>query len=236
MTLARGLALKISDAVVLYASPGCKEWAEGLAREVAFIESDWAALGWALGSTRVLLDRREMPARSLDDVYVAALKFIDLKRTGGGSWFIMFTQAFIYGLKLFGASTSLERVGCGLAILGAFSMGIYSRLEMRRMNALLSGDIEDNVFFYKAELERDLYHSPKWWITGSGFVFFVVGVILAQRGGIEANWFLSGLFTLTLVGVLLFALHTRRTNLRRLERLEELLAERSGAASMDRLG
>ena len=66
MTLIRRVALTISDEVVRWASPGCKEWAEGLEREAAVIESDWAALRWAIGSTRVLLDRRPAPLTSLE--------------------------------------------------------------------------------------------------------------------------------------------------------------------------
>jgi hypothetical protein len=70
----RKLALKISHLVVRYASPGSKEWAEGLAREVAFIENDWSALAWEFGSTKLLLDYREAPIGSLADVPSAAQK------------------------------------------------------------------------------------------------------------------------------------------------------------------
>ena len=75
MTLVRRVAMKISGGVVRYASPGCKEWAEGLAREAEFIEGDWAALGWALGSARVLLDRRGAPMTSLADVAARGRRF-----------------------------------------------------------------------------------------------------------------------------------------------------------------
>jgi hypothetical protein len=34
------------------ASLRCKEWTDGLAREVALIKSDCGALGWAMGSAR----------------------------------------------------------------------------------------------------------------------------------------------------------------------------------------
>ena len=54
MTLLRRVAVWISNGVVRRASPGAKEWAEATAHEVEFIEGDWAALGWALGSVRVL--------------------------------------------------------------------------------------------------------------------------------------------------------------------------------------
>lgn len=39
MTALRSLAVRISAAVVRWASPGRKEWAEGLARELAFIRT-----------------------------------------------------------------------------------------------------------------------------------------------------------------------------------------------------
>ena len=78
MTLIRRVALTISDEVVRWASPGCKEWAEGLEREAAVIESDWAALRWAIGSTRVLLDRRAAPLTSLDEVPAETQKLIEI--------------------------------------------------------------------------------------------------------------------------------------------------------------
>ena len=77
MSLLRIVALTISDEVVRWASPGCKEWAEGLERETRVIESDWAALRWAIGSTRLLLDRRATPLRSLDEVPNATYKLLD---------------------------------------------------------------------------------------------------------------------------------------------------------------
>jgi hypothetical protein len=61
MTLVRGLAVRISERVVQWAAPACKDWAKGLAREVEFIPTDWRALAWALGSLPILLDRRAAP-------------------------------------------------------------------------------------------------------------------------------------------------------------------------------
>jgi len=89
MTLLRKLALKISGRVVRYASSGCKDWAEALAAEVAFIRNDWAALGWALGSIRVVFDRREAPIASFAEVPAAAQKFVDKSRRGLGLWCLM---------------------------------------------------------------------------------------------------------------------------------------------------
>ena len=67
MTFIRRKALEISSWVTWLASPGRKEWAEGSERETAVIESDLAALRWALGSMCILLDRREAPMISLDE-------------------------------------------------------------------------------------------------------------------------------------------------------------------------
>jgi hypothetical protein len=93
MTLVRRVAMKISGGVVRYASPGCKEWGEGLAREVEFIEGDWAALRWAIGSTRVLLDRRGAPMTSLADVAARGCRFSESLNKGGFS--VMFIMAFL---------------------------------------------------------------------------------------------------------------------------------------------
>src|ERR1039458_8355339 len=84
MTLLRRLALGISSSVVQWASPGCKEWAEGLEREGAVIQSDWAALRWAIGSTRVLLDRRPVSLTLLDEVPAATQKFVEMARQRAG--------------------------------------------------------------------------------------------------------------------------------------------------------
>jgi hypothetical protein len=108
MTTVRKLALKISTAVVKYSSPGCKDWAEGLLQETAFIENDWSALGWALGSTRILLDRREAPISSIADVSTAAQKFVEAKRNGSGVWLFMFVQTILYALKFSHAKSRPE--------------------------------------------------------------------------------------------------------------------------------
>jgi hypothetical protein len=55
MRILRKTAEKIAAAVVRYASAGSKEWAEAIASELAYIESDWRALAWALSGMRVLL-------------------------------------------------------------------------------------------------------------------------------------------------------------------------------------
>jgi hypothetical protein len=231
MTLVRRLSLKISDAVVSYASPGCKEWAEGLSREAAFIKSDWSALRWALGSTRVLLDRREAPVRSLADVSDVARKYVatKLSQPGAGVWCLLpGFQALTYLLKFFDARSGLERGGCGLAVVASISLGICILIQGHRLNTLLNEENVDDTLFYKAALERvrDLPRSSRGWIPFAAFSFYFVGMILAQRGGVIANPVFSTIIVLTYLAVLLVILYSLRHNRRRLEQLESLLAER----------
>jgi len=83
MTLVRRLALGISARVVRWASPGCKEWAEGLEREAAVIESDWAALRWALGSWKMAASYRcqNAPLTSWAEIPGAARTFMRTARS-----------------------------------------------------------------------------------------------------------------------------------------------------------
>jgi hypothetical protein len=50
MGAVRNLASKLLHAVLRYAPVESREWVEAMLRELDFIENDWAALFWALGS------------------------------------------------------------------------------------------------------------------------------------------------------------------------------------------
>jgi hypothetical protein len=51
MSMPRKIAIWLLRAVLRYSSAESQEWARAMLRELDFIESDWAALFWALGST-----------------------------------------------------------------------------------------------------------------------------------------------------------------------------------------
>jgi hypothetical protein len=227
MTFVRGLAVDISQRVVRWAAPGCREWAEGLAREVEFIESDWRALAWAIGSTRLIFDRREAPIGSLAEVPRAARTLVETLRDGDGKLWIAMCQAPLFLIRYSDARTTLGRSGCGLVVCGAAVAAIYLLTERRRLKEPWKDDIYDNIgactLFYRAELERRRY---KVWIPSFLMLCYCIGLMLAQRGGI-----LSGepLLTVTAaLGCLLAGpafLYARRTNELRIERLDALLAE-----------
>ena len=54
MAAARRLASRLLRVVVRYAPRACQDWANAMLRELDFIESDWAASFWAMGSTAAI--------------------------------------------------------------------------------------------------------------------------------------------------------------------------------------
>ena len=54
MPILRKLAVRWLEAIVRNAPPPCREWASAMLRELDFIEGDWAALLWAIGSTAAI--------------------------------------------------------------------------------------------------------------------------------------------------------------------------------------
>jgi hypothetical protein len=60
MSVARRLAYRLLNSVVRHASPDSQDWASAMLRELDFVESDWGALLWALGSATALF-RHSVP-------------------------------------------------------------------------------------------------------------------------------------------------------------------------------
>src|ERR1017187_5629934 len=76
MTRLRKLAVKISDTVVRRCPLAYKDWAQATAWELEFIESDWAALRWALGSWKMAASCQNAPLASMSEVPRAARNFL----------------------------------------------------------------------------------------------------------------------------------------------------------------
>jgi hypothetical protein len=223
MSYLRRLALKISNTVVTYASPGSKEWAEALAREVAFVESDWAALVWALGSVRVLF--RYRPIGSFADLSSLAQKVTETKRDHpNGTWMAAFVWFFIFAGKFCVARSWTERAGCSLVAAGFLNFGIFVLVENRR-TVPPSDDIIALILSYKAALER-FRRSSGWWMMGS-VTFLCLGQMLAARDGFRAHPYWNAIYGLAWAGAMLWFLLMRQANRRRLEQIDVLLAEKA---------
>jgi hypothetical protein len=54
MSAIRKLAARLVDTIVRHSSPEAQSWGSAMAREMDFVEDDWSAALWALGSTTAL--------------------------------------------------------------------------------------------------------------------------------------------------------------------------------------
>jgi hypothetical protein len=159
MKLLRKTASEISSIVVRHASSGTREWAEAMAREVEEISGDWAALAWALGSLRVLADRRG--AKSGAQPRRPAL-------VEWTSWFSNASLCFFYAVCAFAAHGWHARLGDILiALCWAYhgTSSVWTWIE--ESDAPTSYDPLATPRFYKARLERRLarYRTPRRWLS-----------------------------------------------------------------------
>jgi hypothetical protein len=237
MTPIRRMAVGISSRVVRWASPGCKEWAEGLQREAKVIESDWAALRWAIGSTRVLLDRRAAPLRSLDEVPAAVQKLVDGAMVFGtlilfrpvidGLWFLRW---------FFVANSTLGRAGCVIGVLGSVIAVTYLLMEWRRLSLIerrrLNETYKDYIYndlvacahFYKEQLKS----CHKLRIYFSCVLCWMLGKLLYSHydHNYHVDMFTWVLLSMLFIVILLAMQLWKQNNLRRIEEIDALLAER----------
>jgi hypothetical protein len=214
MTPVRKLALSISSRVVRWASRGCKEWAEAQARELAFIPSDRAALRWALGSTRVLLDRRaasraELPARPT---------FLDAI-----VWLLYFEACIWICAKMLTATGWQHRLGWGLVVLACgywAACSVFDWLRERWQPPI--SDIQARRLFLREGLELKLtrYRTVRRWFPILAILSGWAGYLLIVGG--EAH------FWAQVIALGWLVLHSPETPAKiqsRIERMDALIAE-----------
>jgi hypothetical protein len=224
MTVVRRSAMGIAAFVVRYAAPGCRDWAEGLAREAEFIEDDWSALGWAIGSTRVLLDRREATVSSLSEAASKARHFLESLRRQNYSY-LFFCQALTYALRLLDANNRQQRAGCVLVVLAGTYMGIFDLLRTRMVQLPPNDeDAEAWAFYYRRELERRCGPGAFVGVVFSSAVY-IVGVLLAEREGAGAHPILGMSLAVILLCGTSFFVWKRRQYQHQIEALEVILRE-----------
>jgi hypothetical protein len=188
-SLVRRAAVRVSGFVVRYASAGSREWAEGLQREVAIIEGDWAALGWVLGSLRVLFRSPPEPLRNAAEIARAGRLYAGSREhVFPIGLLLQMLFAFDYGFRAIFPTrhiSSLQRAGFAIAALSALYLAMVMWMD-RRMRARPE-DMDDSTWggFYRAEMVRlrDLY-------TGLGTLFlaalalFITGATLGLVGAV----------------------------------------------------
>lgn len=115
MGVRRRLAARLLKASIRIAPAATREWAEAMLRELDFVESDWAALMWALGSTTVIL--RNAAAAWREWLQGKTKEEAGMNNTG--------KKALGVGMGIFAA---LGLVGCAFATLRIISL-VFPALE-----------------------------------------------------------------------------------------------------------
>jgi hypothetical protein len=224
MTFARKLALRISGFVARYASPGWKDWAQAMSAEVAYISGDWAALSWALGGARILLDYRPAPLHSLTEARAAAMRFVERIRMGFDMVFFLVSGP-MQVLLFFLARNSHQRLSfivnaCAGAICWARWLMDRRRLKDPANDETFDDDLE-SALLYRRELER---YKVTMWIP----IFAVYLTLCALLAKDWSTWVASsGWECITIAGFVLIALAFRyalRGHQRRIDELDALLA------------
>jgi hypothetical protein len=103
MSVPRKIATWLLGAVLRYSSAESQEWASAMQRELDFIESDWAALIWALGSTTAIFRHsgRELLALFGTKLEIKEEKVNDNQKrvlgvmTGVGTGFLLAVGGFV---------------------------------------------------------------------------------------------------------------------------------------------
>jgi hypothetical protein len=161
MTIRR-LASAILTAAVRRASPGIREWGTAMLREMDFVESDWAALLWALGSVAALLKHFGAP---MSDTHVfskaqALMRKIRRRTLIGYGACVIGTVAF--GSFIFVVPNVLQRIGSCLTV--AAILYVASQVYAWRPADLpLEGGSSAYTDSYRGELERQReFHRGAW--------------------------------------------------------------------------
>lgn len=180
MTRLRGVAEKISCFVVRAASPAAKDWAKASAREMEFIEGDWAALRWALGSAKVLFRcREEASLVALSDVPMALKRLV--RQTAGrarAACTIIFFEVLFFAHSLGRIHNPVRRTGIDL-VIAAMVYTAAQVLARRGRCVPQQADLPAQIVHYRGELERELrFHTGVWLWSRLFLLFGALGLFM----------------------------------------------------------
>jgi hypothetical protein len=199
MTALRKLALNISGFVVRFASPGSRNWATATLSEIEFIEDDWTALRWALGSTLILLERTELPLSSLTDVPLAAVWLArEIRRRTVGGCLTCLIEAIWLGSFAHRTLDPVQRLGSYLLVGALLYMLI--QLLARRGTMPLGGELSASPEVYRSELERQRdFHRNGWlWsrviVIIPGFMLICLGEAIAHPASAHRSGMMAVVF------------------------------------------
>lgn len=225
MMLLRTLANRIACGVVRGAGPGDKDWAKATAREMEFIESDWSALRWALGSSRILWRWTATPLTSSASVPAAAVEFARevRKRTVLGLAACAFVT-FAFWRSGRHAHHAMERAGAYLTAMAALYM--LAQLLARRGRLSTRCGHAPTVQEFRAELQRQRDFHRGFWLWSRmvallpGYVMFCFGA--AMVGAFADRFIAVSILAVFLVLIFLGATGNQKVAQRYQRRIDEL--------------
>jgi hypothetical protein len=180
MTRLRKLAVKISDTVVRRSLPAYKDWARATSRELEFIESDWAALRWALGSWKMAAScQMNASLTSMSDVPRAAAMFLKGARVSNVvNWVSLLWMGYWFsGIFPHTTANPSRLLGSGL-ILAILVYIACQAIAFRGWRFPLEGGLPVVANAYRLALERQRdFASGVWYWSRSAIL--VAGPLLS---------------------------------------------------------
>jgi hypothetical protein len=212
MTLLRKLADKISAVVVRRSSPATKDWAAATAQELPFIQNDWAALRWSLGSARLLLQQRcacDVHLTALAEVPSAAERLTkETIARARAMCLVAVIEVAVFARSLAHLHNPVRRTGCLLMIASILYLALQAIVRRgRRMPS--DADLPAQTAHFRSELERERrYHSGLWLWSRLIFVFGAMLVLMVAGSIAPPTHIYLAVFWLAFIGVFIpLAIH-----------------------------
>ena len=204
-----------------------------MAREIEFIEGDWRALAWAIGSLRVLLRNPPAHLRNAAEVARAGRLFAgNREHVPPMILLLMAMQVFDNVDRLvfrWGRMDHLQRAGFAIAAVSAAYLAVVGWMEHRMGKR--PEDMDDGAWidFYRSEMVRlrDLF-------SGFGILFpaAIVSMCAGELLGIEGATrpYLTACFTAACVVMLMLLSWPAERFQRKLDGLDAILQQGGGEA------
>jgi hypothetical protein len=181
----RRLASAILAGAFRHASQETQEWGNAMVREMDFIESDWAALFWAIGSATAILRHKEVPMGNPSDILGKAqdLERKLARRTLKGGIVCLLAIVYLAGIAFLIPNLTL-RIGACISVASMLYL-TYQLYQWRGRGISpvgVSAPILTN--FYRTELERqrDFHRGRCFWSRLvsmiPGYLLFCMGFVL----------------------------------------------------------
>lgn len=127
----RTIATSILSIAIRHAAPEPRDWGKAMLREMDFVENDWEALFWAVGSVSAILRGVDVPVTDLTPLRLRAQNFENwTRRCNMLAGSLHSLELAVLGSCIFICSNPLQRIGAFLIVSGAvldFGLQLYQR-------------------------------------------------------------------------------------------------------------